>query len=78
MKQIKAKMYPDVLDDQGNAKIIPMRPSLTAVTDKKEFSGTDETGEYVVIDLIVGEETYFEYDAETKTEKEVGETEWKN
>jgi hypothetical protein len=59
MKTIKAKYY------EETKEIIPLDPQPLRVKGewKLERVGTDEKGEYCIIDFMVEGDTYFDYDA---------------
>lgn len=66
MIQQKAKFYPEVKDLQGNPKIVPLetKPNFTELTNpspKPEYKGTDEHGDWILIDFIHGDDTFMEY-----------------
>lgn len=59
MKTIKAKYY------EETKEIVPLDPQPLRVKGewKLERVGTDEKGEYCIIDFMVEGDTYFDYDA---------------
>jgi hypothetical protein len=63
MIQQKAKYYPDLEVD--NIVPIKTRPNLIALdtaTPKQEMKGTDEKGDWVLINFVHGESTYYDYE----------------
>ena len=61
MKVVKAKYY------EESGEIIPLDPQPTLRVNgvlQYDRKGTDEKGEFVVIDFISEEATYFEYEAD--------------
>lgn len=59
MKVLKVKLYEDTQE------IVPLDPQPVKVNGQWNYdrSGTDEKGDYVVIDFITEESTYLEYNA---------------
>jgi hypothetical protein len=77
MKTIKAKYY------EESKQIIPLDPQPVRVQGQwmYERTGTDELGEFCIIDFIVEGDTYFDYDAATQKthqplEVKITEEEW--
>jgi hypothetical protein len=76
MKVVKARYY------EASNEIIPLDPQPIRVNGKWDYqrSGTDEKGDFVVIDFITEESVYFDYDAgglqEAKELKVTTEEEW--
>ncbi len=86
MKQIKAKYYPET------KQIVPIEQKLPLIGEEPEkipSKGTDEIGDFIVIDFITEDKpTFFDYDIEDKhdedgvlinrlvTTKTIGEEEW--
>ena len=76
MKVVKARYY------EATNEIIPLDPQPIRVGGRwnHERTGTDERGEFVVIDFISEESVYFDYDAvspiESKELKVTTEAEW--
>jgi hypothetical protein len=66
MKVVKTKYY------EASNNLVPLDPQPVRSVDGKwnyERSGTDELGNYVVIDFISEEPVFLEYDAEGNKEK---------
>ncbi|MDD3412614.1 MAG: hypothetical protein PHY47_01305 [Lachnospiraceae bacterium] len=66
MKKVKAKYYPET---ETLIPLPPIKPNLTALdepvsTIKQEFNGTDELGDWVLIDIIQDKDTFFGYNVE--------------
>lgn len=88
MKQIKAKYYPET------KKIVPIEQKLPLIGEEPEkipCKGTDEEGDYIVIDFVTEDKpTFFDYDITDQvdedgvlinrlvTTKIIGEEEWDN
>lgn len=85
MKQVKAKYYPETQN------IIPIETKLPILGEahaRHDYSGTDEDGDWVLVDFITGESAFYDYDIEETCDekgkvvsqqvktKTIGEDEW--
>lgn len=78
MKMIKAKFYPETNE------VIPLDPQPIRVQGQFEripSTGTDEIGEYIIIDFVQEKDVLFEYDTKAPPKREsdlleIKEEEW--
>lgn len=68
MKVIKVKYYEDIDDDEE--KIVPLDPQPVKKNGEWDYEkkGTDEKGDYIVIDYIIEDPVYINYDSEKPTD----------
>lgn len=79
MKQVKAKYYADAEREEDKIEVIDNVPNLTALEGggiKHPSSGEDEKGKWVLVNFVIDEDNFIEYDSASGRSKEIGETEW--
>lgn len=78
MKQVKAKYYADAENEEDKIEVIEDKPNLTSLEEPKLLpsSGEDEKGKWVLVNFIIDEDNFIEYDSESGKAKEIGEEEW--
>lgn len=79
MRQVKAKYYADAEREEDKIVLLDQQVNLTELDNKpKKYApqGVDEKGKWVLVDFIIDEDKYIEYDSDSGKAKEVGEKEW--
>lgn len=70
MKQVKAKFYPETKEI---VILETIRPSLIELEEKPKrhpLNGTDEKGDWVLVDYVHDKETYYDYTVENIKDKD--------
>lgn len=79
MKQVKAKYYADAECEEDKIEVIDDTPNLTALEGDAPVhppSGEDEKGKWVLVNFVIDDDNFIEYDSASGKAKEIGETEW--